>query len=258
LGLFGWLKRKKGIKLDLKCLACGRGFQQTVEKLLCDLNTMDRKKRGEQTKYSEYIIPERVTCPHCRAVDQFELGGSTYIKLTGELLKVITSGGPVTDSPVQFVHMALQGGRKIHPLEARDWYAEQVAGQPDRADLRVKYANVLRNLGYHEESESQYRIALDIDPGEIEALMNLAFLCNKRQETGAARELAQRLIEAASKSKHPQRKEFAEGAQALLAGLIKPGEFGVAAPELLVSARAKRASKPASGAGRKKPKRKSR
>ena len=261
MNVFGQSKRKKGLKLDFTCLACGREFNQTVETLLYDLNTMDRKQRGEQTKYSEYVIPERIVCPRCHAVDQFELSGSAYLKLTGELLRAIASGTPVDDSPIQFAHMVLQDGREIHPLEARDWYAQKVMDNPERADLRVKYANVLRNLGYYEESEAQYRAAVEIDPGEVEALVSLAFLHHKCGETQVARALAQQLIEAAPRSKHPQRREFAQGARLVLDGEIEPGEVEVTASTITSSTRAQRTGKPvrsARGASRKKKKRRSR
>lgn len=261
MNVLGRSKRKKGLKLDFTCLACGREFNQTIETLLCDLTTVERKRRGEQTKYSEYVIPERIVCPRCHAVDQFELSGSTYLKLTGELLRAIAGGTPVDDSPIRFAHMVLQDGREIHPLEARDWYAQKVMDNPERADLRVKYANVLRNLGHHEESEAQYRAAVEIDPGEVEALVNLAFLHHERGETQAARTLAQQLIEAAPRSKHPQRREFAQGARLVLDGEVKPGEVEVTALAITASARAPRKGKPvrsARGASRKKKKRRSR
>jgi len=259
--VFGRSKRKKGLKLDFTCLACGREFNQTVETLLCDLTTVERKRRGEQTKYSEYVIPERIVCPRCHAVDQFELSGTTYLKLTGVLLRAMASGTPLDDGPIRFAHMVLQDGRELHPLEARDWYAQKVMDNPRRADLRVKYANVLRNLGHYEESEAQYRAALEIDPGEVEALVNLAFLHHERGETQAARALAQQLIEAAPRSKHPQRKEFAQSARLVLDGEVKPGEVEVTALAITASARAPRTGKPvrsARGASRKKKKRRSR
>jgi len=187
------------------------------------------QRRGETVPYSEFVVPERVICPQCWAVDQFELSPETYLWLTGALLTSITRlQGP--ESPIQFVQMGLADGRLMHPFEARDYYAQQVAEQPDRADLHVKYGNVLRFLGYQEETEAQYRAALEIDSGELEALSNLAVIHDARGEREAARDLMRRVIEQAPRSKHPHRKMFVEAARGLLQGQFKPGELTVTAP----------------------------
>jgi hypothetical protein len=123
LNLSDRLKRKKGLKLGFKCLACGHEFRQTVEKLFCDLNTVERKRSGEPVKYSEFVVPERVICPKCKVVDQFDLAPQTYLEMTGHLLR-ISMGLQPADGPVRFIRMGLSDGTLIHPLEARDRYAQ--------------------------------------------------------------------------------------------------------------------------------------
>lgn len=234
MGWFRWLKRKKGIKLEFKCLECGHEFKQKVVKLFCDLNTFDQKQKGKAVKYSEYVIPERVICHKCQAVDRFELGPLTYRKLTVELLK-IAAGMDRSDSRIQFIQLGLSDGRLMHPLEAIDWYAQQVTAQPKRVDRRVKYANTLRSMGHISEAEAQYHAALEIDPGEVEALINLAVIYGAHRDPKAAYDLLRRLVESASKSKHPNRKMFADCAQEVLEGKTKLSELKLMNPVVEIS-----------------------
>jgi hypothetical protein len=230
----GWLKRTKGLKLGFKCLACGHVFQQRVEKLFCDLNTVERRQKGEPVKYSEFVVPERVICPKCNAVDQFDLAPKTYLELTGHLLRV-SMGVQSPDGPVQFIRMGLADGTLIHPFEARDLYAQQVAERPGRVDLRVRYGNVLRSLGYTTEAEAQYSIALELDPGEIEAIINLAALAEARKERGTVYALMRQLIEHAPKSRHPQHAALVKLAQGILDGKWKTDVLKLEAPTLWVT-----------------------
>lgn len=228
------LTRKPGLKLGFKCLACGHEFRQTVAKLFCDLNTVERRQRGEPVKYSEFVVPERVICPKCKVVDQFDLAPRTYLELTGHLLRISTGLQP-PDGPVQFIRMGLSDGTLIHPWEARDRYAQQVAEQPGRVDLRVKYGNVLRSLGYKAEAEAQYRSVLEIEPGEIEALFNLAALAEARRDRDTVYALMRLLIEHAPRSRHPQREAFVKLAQGILDGKWKADVLQVESPTIWVT-----------------------
>ena len=84
--------RGKGLRLWLRCTACGYERDHDVEKVYCDLGTVDRRKRGEKVPYSEYIIPERITCPKCGSVDQYELTGDAYLAFTALLVKSMARG----------------------------------------------------------------------------------------------------------------------------------------------------------------------
>lgn len=231
MNLLDTSKRKPGLKLGFTCLACGHEFRQTVAKLFCDLNTVERRQRGEPVKYSEFVIPERVICPNCKVVDRFDLAPQTYLEMTGHLLRISTGRQP-PDGPIQFIRMGLSDGTLIHPWEARDWYAQQVAEQPGRVDLRVKYGNVLRSLGYKAEAEAQYRSALEIDPSEIEALINLAALAQARRDRDTVYALMRQLIEHAPRSRHPQREVFVKLAQGILDGKWQADVLQVDAPTI--------------------------
>jgi tetratricopeptide (TPR) repeat protein len=256
--MFKRSKRQQRMKLELECTACGHTFKQNVNRLFVDLNAFE-KNRGEPGGRSEYIIPERIVCPRCRAVDQLEVAPLSCIEIQAKILKRIVIP-PDPDDPIEVGRFALSDGTPMHPLDALDMYAEQVSGHPERADLRVKYANTLRFLGYLEKAEVQYRAVLEQDPTEIEALVNLAALHAGGGEKEAAYECLRRLVACAPKSRHPSRKEFARGARLVLDGEIELEDFRMESPVQPLTTSARRpGSTPQRASGqRRKRKRRSR
>jgi tetratricopeptide (TPR) repeat protein len=224
--MFPQPKPQTSVRLDFKCLACDQTFKQTVKKIYCDMPTAKLRAEGKATPYSEFVIPERITCPHCRAVDQYELQGHIYGLLTGALLREQFGMANPGDA-LQIITMTVADGRVMHPLAARDWYARQVAKQPERVELRVRYGNVLRALGYWPEAEAEYRAALEADPEEIEALINLAALSSRAKRRTEGLDYLRRLVAAAPHSRHPQSKSFAEAAQDILEGRLKLKELQI-------------------------------
>src|SRR5947209_10479013 len=195
--------REKGLRLWLRCTACGYERAHQVEKVYCDLGTLDRRERGEEVPYSEYIIPQQITCPKCGAVDQYEMTSDAHLAFTAELMKSMARGktpkppgGPARElveafanvwksrgeglpaddeeDPVVYTRFTVAGGRQMHPIEALDMYSRQVEAEPDNADLRVHYGNVLRFLGRREEAALHYHAAVQADPANVEACASLA------------------------------------------------------------------------------------
>ena len=235
-------KRQRKVRLEFECIACGHSFKRRVGRVFVDVNTFEKDPHGHDGR-SPYVIPERIVCPKCQAVDQFELVSSSRIKIQAEMLKRIVMK-PDPDDPIQVIRLGLSDGTPMHPLDALDMYAGQVAEHPERTDLRVKYANTLRSLGYLEEAEAQYLAALERSPTDIEALVNLAALHAGRGEKQATYDCLHCVIACARRSRHPQRKAFAEIAQLVLDGEMKLEDFRVEAPELLLIRQAPR-SRPA-------------
>jgi len=257
--LFKRRKRRRTIRLDFHCTTCERRFKQRVGKVFIDLNTLEKKQaQPASQERSEFIIPERIVCPKCQAVDQFEFDTVTRILLQVTVLSGILTK-PDPDDPIQPIRFTRSDGTPMHPLDGLKEYAEQVARQPDRTTVRVKYANTLRSLGYMEEAEAQYHAALERDPAAIEALFNLTAFHAKRGETQAAHDCLRRIIEYASQSRHPQRKEFARNARLVLDGMIKIEDFGVMNPRLHLAGPARPSKSSAKGSrSRRRKKRKQR
>jgi tetratricopeptide (TPR) repeat protein len=225
-------RRNAGLNLRLKCLACGYERPHFVKKIYCDLATMDRRNAGQETPYSEWIIPQRITCPKCGAVDQYELAGSSFLTLTAELMVEVAlretgdlnDDGDDEEGPVVFKRFTIADGREMHPYEARDLYRGQVAAERERPDLRVRYGNVLLFLGYQDEAIEEYKAALERDPTNIEAAYNLGLATREAGNLAEARKYLEQILDVASASAHPREgdEEFVWGAGEALRNLTNP------------------------------------
>jgi tetratricopeptide (TPR) repeat protein len=216
------LKRKPGLNLEFECTACDRSFKRKVRWLYIDPEIVKQNQgRIESTDADEFLIPERIICPHCQAVDQFKFAPSVFGHATTALLKGLLGGKMDPDDPIQFAEFGLADGRKMHPRKAVEMYAAQVAEQPEQPELRVKYANTLCTLGYREEAETEYRTVLSQDATNLDALLNLAALLIGRNQTQEGHEYLHRLIACAEESAHPQRVEYIEVSQGVLDGDLK-------------------------------------
>jgi tetratricopeptide (TPR) repeat protein len=216
------LKRKPGLKLEFECTACDHSFEQNVRWLYLDPEIIKQNQgQIESPDAGGFLVPQRITCPHCQAVDQFKFAPSVFGHATTALLKGLSGGKMDPDDPIQFVRFGLADGRKMHPREAVEMYVAQVAEQPEQPELRVKYANTLCTLGYREEAEAEYRTVLGQDSTNLDALLNLAALLIVRDQEQEGYDYLRRLIACAGESDHPQRTEYVEVSQGVLDGDLK-------------------------------------
>ena len=74
---------ESGLTLTLKCQACERERQYTFERAYYDIGTIRNRAGGE---HSALIIPERVVCPKCGAVDQYDLGALSHFAVMAKLI----------------------------------------------------------------------------------------------------------------------------------------------------------------------------
>jgi hypothetical protein len=234
--------QRDGLRLWLTCTACGYAREHAVGTVYCDEHTIEQRQRGEEPKHSEFIITRRITCPKCGAVDQYELTSDAHLVLAAELIKMITrqsklyesSGGrrarrsrgvpEVVEPPneedehLAFVKFVVAGDRPMHPLEAREWYRDLVEQEPDRADLRVRYGNVLRFLNNLDDAAQQYRVALQREPANLEACANLAIIARDKGDRSEARRWIENIVEILpiSRLAGPEQAEYAEFARDML------------------------------------------
>jgi len=231
--------KQEGLRLGLRCTACGYEREHHVETVYCDLATQERKEKGEPTPYSEFIIPQRITCPKCGAVDQYELSSMAYIALITEMMKKLAAhkmgrpGAEPEEGALRFIRFGLSDGREMHPFAAREMYRQKVEAEPNRADLRVRYANVLRFLGYREEAIEHYRAALRLEPANLEAYLNLGRFAQAAGDRAEARLMFQSILMLAPSSGLPRktRESYVEAATEELAALAGPTERS-GAPQL--------------------------
>jgi tetratricopeptide (TPR) repeat protein len=217
----------RGLHLWLTCTACRRTRGHHVEQVYCDGTTQERRAKGEETQYSEWIIPEPITCPKCGAVNQYELAPETRLALTVELLRQMQEGRSPPglhdpSSSIAFRRFSADG-REMHPLEARDMYRERVAAAPEDVDLRLRYGKVLSMVGERDEAERQLRAVLDQDAANVEAHLHLGVLVRDAGRKDEARRLFERARELLPSTELPlalrrEYRDFVDEALAELAG----------------------------------------
>jgi len=175
-------RAEPGVRLTLKCKVCGREREHIFPKVYYDLGTANDDKK--KNKYDPLIIPQRVVCPKCGAVEQYELGAMGHVAVTASLLALqFPDGGTYLreDQRVTFLNFTTRWG-PMHPQEAIERYQRELARQPEDVSLHVGFGNLYKILGRHGQAESEYAQALRLDPDAAEAWMGLAQLAETRRD----------------------------------------------------------------------------
>lgn len=230
--------KPEGLHLRLHCTSCHYEREHRVETIYYDLATHERREKGEATPYGPFVIPQRITCPKCGAVDQYELSSMAYFAMMAEMLKLMVAhekGEPDVgpeESPLRLIRFGLADGREMHPYEAREMYRQQVEAEPNRADLRERYASVLRFLDHRVEAVEQYRAALRLEPANLEASLNLGRLARAAGDRTEAIRMLESVIRLAPVSGLPlqEREEYVEAAGEELSDLGGHPQSAVRAP----------------------------
>jgi tetratricopeptide (TPR) repeat protein len=222
-------RSKKLRHIGLRCLACQNNFTWRAKQLLLDIGTLERRQNGEKPPFGEFVVAAHVICPHCGAEDRYELSGWQSFIVTLALLWRRWMP-PDPQNWLQAVKMGARDGRVMHPFELRISYEQQVAAQPRKADVRLRYANTLRTLGWMDEAIEQYQQTLALAPQTTEALINLAALLAQRDENEAA--LAHLRALAAIKPKNKTQQEMVAIAHEVLAGDLCLDELEIGNPRV--------------------------
>jgi tetratricopeptide (TPR) repeat protein len=184
-------RERAEFEINLKCQECDFVRPHAVDLIYFDMGTQERKARGEDVPYSEFIIPQRIVCPRCGAVDRYELGGEAHLAMTAELLKLVAAGrstpgvGDGTEH-LRLITFTVTDGRAMHPLEALDMYQRRVEAKPDDVETHLRYANVLRFLGRWDEARAQYAQVQILDPRNTKVYFALAQMAELRQDWASA------------------------------------------------------------------------
>ena len=223
--------RERGkFEIRLECQACGFVRPHAVDVVYCDLGTQERKMRGEEVPYSEFIIPQPITCPRCGEVDRYELTGEAYLAMTAEMLKLIahrrsTPGLGDGTEHLRLMRFTVKGGQAMHPLEAVDMYQRRVETKPGDAELRLLYGNVLRLLGRWGEARAQYDKVKSLDPRNAEVYFAQAEMAEMQQDPAGALSLYEEyLSRVPRRPKGRQDREMWDYAQDLVEALRRQQE----------------------------------
>ena len=193
-------REEPGVRLVLKCKVCGREREHIFPKVYYDLGTANDDKKKD--KYDPLIIPQRVVCPKCGAVDQYELGTMGHVAVTASLLALrFPDGGSYLreDQRVTFLNFTTRWG-PMHPQEAIERYQRELARQPEDVSLHVGFGNLYKILGRHGQAESEYAQALRLDPDAAEAWLGLAQLAEARRDIPEAIRCWEKVQETSRKS----------------------------------------------------------
>ena len=132
------------MRLVLKCKVCGRERPYVFPKVYYDISTALNEKKRKQ--YDPLIIPQRVTCSKCGAVDQYELSGMGHVAIMANMVAASApsaKGVLRPDQQIKFLTFTTRWG-EMHPDEADERYRNELAQKPNDADLHVGYANQRR------------------------------------------------------------------------------------------------------------------
>ncbi len=184
-------RERADFEIRLKCQECGFVRPHAVDVVYCDLGTQKRKARGEEVPYSEFIIPQRIVCPRCGAIDRYELGSEAYLAMTAEMLKMVarkrsTPGLGDGTERLRLVNLTVESGQAMHPLEALEMYQRRVEAKPDNVGLHLRYGNVLRFLGRWDEAQAQYEQIQTLDPNNVDVYLALAEMSELQKDPASA------------------------------------------------------------------------
>lgn len=190
-----------GVRLGLKCKVCGRERSYVFPKVYYDLGTA--RDEAKRARYHPVIIPQRVVCSKCGAVDQYELSTLGELALTVSLLAKDARPRPGPIPPQQQVRPIEFTTRwgAMHPQEALARYEAEILRRPDDPDLHCGNGNVLQFLGYFEEAEAAFRRATALAPDDPEAWVCLAQLAGAQGDAAAAAARWEQVIAVASHSR---------------------------------------------------------
>ena len=181
-----------------------------------------RHVHKQETRHSEYIIPQRIACPKCGALDQYELTPYTLSSLSLTMTAALLAGGLVEGHPVKIIVFALADGQIIHPLDALEQYRQQLATAPQNQQIRMRYANTLRTLGYFDEAGAEYALLVGQNPNLLEAWYNLAAIHVALKHKREAKKFLQCLVVQAQQDSALNRSEsdWVYNAQLYLDGVL--------------------------------------
>jgi tetratricopeptide (TPR) repeat protein len=210
---------KRSFTTHFHCLACGHEFRRAVRRIYVHWPTFElRVIQKKDTDRSEFIIPQRITCPKCGAVDRYEFAPYTKVMLSMTITVAALVPLP-EDHPVKIISFAIHDGTVMHPVDGLEWYRARVEKAPTDLQILMRYSNVLRTLGYLDEAEAEYQHILHADPGQLEAWKSLASIHFARKHPGAAKKALKALIAHAPQSSLANREDWSAEAQTYLDGV---------------------------------------
>lgn len=211
---------RKSFTTHFHCLECGHTFRRELPRIYIHMPDFDRQIVKKQAGgRSPFVIPQHISCPQCNCMDEYELAPQTVSMLTLTVIASTMARGLVQGHPIRLLSFGLHDGTIMHPLDALDYYREKLERAPADLAVRMRYANILRSIGWLDEAKEQYKIILTADPNQLEAMLGLASLYVTSKHLREAKKMLRDLQERAPHSGHPQWQEYEAQTRAYLEGV---------------------------------------
>ena len=160
---------EKTIHLKLECTNCGKSYNYEVSEVLVD-TTDDKKKMG-------VYIQDTIMCKNCQLLDQYKITANAYLVIDSYLysLAMVRKKNPNTDkkSAIKFGKFGVDG-KEMSMKEGVDYYQKRIDKEPFNPELRVALGNILLRLKEYEESEKEYKMAINLNSNAVEAYASLS------------------------------------------------------------------------------------
>lgn len=211
---------RKSFTTRFHCLACGHTFRREIPRIYIHMPDFDRKITEKQPGgRSPFVIPQHISCPVCNTMDEYELAPQTVSMLTLTVVADSFTGGLAKRHPIKLIAFCLHDGTIMHPLDALDHYRGKLERAPANLATRMRYANILRAIGWLDESKEQYQMILTADPNQLEAWLGLASVHIASKHLREAKKMLKELQERAPHSGHPARQAYESQTRAYLEGV---------------------------------------
>jgi len=195
-------RRQDGMYLPLRCTACGRLRTHFVQHVLVDVNTLEKRERGEAVNHDPYIMDREIICPKCGAVDCCEMTPLANLRLAGPdnipALVQSMAGKKPTEfklNPRVRYFRSMVFGQPMHPLDGLAEYRRRIMVSPNNAELHLKLGNLLRTLLRPQAALAEHRRAYALDPNNAE----IALACGMSEHDFGDRAAAKACYEKAAR-----------------------------------------------------------
>jgi hypothetical protein len=156
------------LALELKCNCCGRRQSRKFE-WAC----IDPRHDPRNEEWDGILLSRIVECAGCCAVDDYTLGGGSFLRLTGGLLRSL-GGESGKGRIIVGVSQLWDGSIARRPSEALARLRHLTVEHPNRAEAFRRLGNGCERWGLMEEAITSWKKALELDPAEVEAAYSLA------------------------------------------------------------------------------------
>jgi tetratricopeptide (TPR) repeat protein len=157
----------KSISVPLRCQACQRTYMYQVEKIYADENE------------TELIIGDVIQCKGCGSIETYDKTAETYLAFSSLLLKEMALKSNSKQEVETQIKGTLReinvGGKKLKTIsEAYHFFSEALEKEPQNAEYRRRFGNLLKNGGRPDLAFIQYQEALKLSSQDLEATYSLA------------------------------------------------------------------------------------